>query len=165
MRFLKLAFISLIFFIIFLSGLSLFFPSHVRVSKAVEIQASKTEVFDQIANVENWKHWFPGALTAKVIFKNGKAIGVGAENHQQMELQQITDSSITALTKNTGFKDGESGWNFIGNTEQNQITVQWYMDFHLHWYPWEKFSSLLLEKRYGPLLENGLSNLKKYCEK
>jgi hypothetical protein len=39
------------------------------------------------------------------------------------------------------------------------------MDFRLRWYPWEKFSSLLLEKRYGPMLENGLDNLKKLMEK
>jgi hypothetical protein len=35
------------------------------------------------------------------------------------------------------------------------------MDFKLRWYPWEKFSSLLLEKRYGPVMEQGLAKLKK----
>jgi len=39
------------------------------------------------------------------------------------------------------------------------------MDFHLKWYPWEKFSSMLLENRYGPMMEQGLAKLKKVVEK
>jgi hypothetical protein len=38
------------------------------------------------------------------------------------------------------------------------------MDFHLRWYPWEKFASLLLEKSYGPRMEQGLATLKRLVE-
>jgi hypothetical protein len=38
------------------------------------------------------------------------------------------------------------------------------MDFHLRWYPWEKFGSLLLEKSYGTKMEMGLMSLKKLAE-
>jgi hypothetical protein len=38
------------------------------------------------------------------------------------------------------------------------------MDFHLRWYPWEKFASLLFEQSYGPKMEQGLGNIKKMVE-
>jgi hypothetical protein len=38
------------------------------------------------------------------------------------------------------------------------------MDFHLGWLPWNKFSGLLLEKRYGPRMEQGLTKLKSLLE-
>jgi hypothetical protein len=38
------------------------------------------------------------------------------------------------------------------------------MDFHLKWYPWKKFSSLFFENRYGVLMEQGLSHIKKITQ-
>jgi len=42
--------------------------------------------------------------------------------------------------------------------------VQWWMDFKLRWYPWEKFSSLFFENIYGAQMEKGLDNLKRLAE-
>ena len=64
-----------------------------------------------------------------------------------------------------------NGWVCITNpsaanyAEGDSLTLQWYMDFHLHWYPWEKFSSLMLEKQFGPDMESGLENLKSLLER
>jgi len=52
-------------------------------------------------------------------------------------------------------------FNILESGLPNTVTVQWYMDFHLGWLPWKKFSGLLLEKRYGPMMETGLDKLKK----
>ncbi len=165
MRIIKLGIISIIFFAFLITGFSLFFPSNIRISKAIDINASKDTVLLQISMADNWKYWFPGADSAELIIENGKVKGISTINKQQLIIQEITDSTVLAITKKAGFKDGESGWNFFPTSVPNTITVQWYMDFHLHWYPWEKFSSLLLEKRYGPMMEIGLSNLKKLIEK
>jgi hypothetical protein len=72
----------------------------------------------------------------------------------------VTDSAVLVQQKKAG-----SGWNVLDAGVPNTVTVQWYMDFHLRWYPWEKFSSLLLEKRYGPVMEKGLGNLRALLEK
>ena len=165
MRIIKLGIISIIFFALLITGFSLFFPSNIRISKAIDINASKDTVLLQISNVENWKHWFPGVDSAELIIENGKVKGISTINKQQLIINEITDSTVLAVTKTSGLKDGESGWIFFSSSVPNTITVQWYMDFHLHWYPWEKFSSLLLEKRYGPMMEIGLGNLKKLMEK
>lgn len=165
MRIIKLGLISIVFFAILITGFSLFFPSNVRISKAIDINASEDSIMMQISQIENWEKWFPGADSAELIIKNGKPEGIKTAAGQQLIISDHTDSTVLAITKNPGFKNGESGWNFFSTSIPNTITIQWYMDFHLHWYPWEKFSSLLLEKRYGPLLEIGLANLKKMMEK
>jgi hypothetical protein len=43
-------------------------------------------------------------------------------------------------------------------------TLQWRINFHLSWYPWEKMSSLFYEKNYGLMMEQGLLNIKKELE-
>ena len=165
MRIIKLGIISIVFFAVLITGFSLFFPSYIRISRAIDINGTRDSVLLQVSNVENWKNWFPGADSAELIIQDGVAKGITTKNSQQLILSAVSDSTILAITSNPGFKDGESGWNFLSTSIPDIITIQWYMDFHLHWYPWEKFSSLLLEKRYGPMLEIGLGNLKKLIEK
>ena len=58
----------------------------------------------------------------------------------------------------------KSGWKTISYPHTDSTTLQWYMDFHLRWYPWEKFRSLLFEPTYGPRMEKGLNNIKKLVE-
>jgi len=57
-----------------------------------------------------------------------------------------------------------TGWNILPDRDST-VTVQWYMDFTLRWYPWEKFSSILFEKQYGPQMEQGLARLKNLLER
>ena len=121
MRIIKLGIISVIVFFIVFTLISLFFPSHVRISKAADIQTTKS--------------------------------------------RQYIDSSIQAVWPKKDSGRSKSGWNVMKNGTPYGYTVQWYMDFHLRWYPWEKFSSLLFEKRYGPLMEKGLTGLKAMLEK
>jgi hypothetical protein len=165
MRIIKLGIISLVVFALLITGISLFFPSHVRISKAIDINANRDSVLSQLNNPENWKKWYPGADTAAYVIIEGKIKGVQTGYMQGLMITGATDSTITAANIGPGSKEGESGWNIFDAGVPNTVTLQWYMDFHLRWYPWEKFSSLLLEKRYGPMLEAGLDKLKKLLEK
>ncbi len=58
-----------------------------------------------------------------------------------------------------------TGWEIVPTIGSNSVTVQWYLDFHLRWYPWEKFTSFMFEKIYNPQLQQGLDNLKAFLEK
>jgi Polyketide cyclase / dehydrase and lipid transport len=161
----KLGFISLIVFFLIITGISLFIPSHIRISKATDINASKDSVVNQLNNPTNWKKWYPGADTAEFFMAEGKIQGILTGDLKGLIITNSTDSSVTTANAGTNSKKGESGWNIYDGRTPNTVTVQWYMDFHLHWYPWEKFSSLLLEKRYGAMMEQGLDKLKKLLEK
>ena len=58
-----------------------------------------------------------------------------------------------------------TGWLVAANPDAHSVTIQWYIDFHLRWYPWEKFSSFMFERVYHPQLQQGLDNLKRFLEK
>lgn len=118
----------------------------------------------QINDAVKWKKWFPGADSAEFLFIDGKIKGIETGDMKALMITRITDSTVLAENIGPGSKKGETGWNFISSGNPNSITVQWYMDFYLKWYPWEKFASLLLEKSYGPNMEQGLTNLKKLAE-
>lgn len=164
MRVIKLGIISLVFFAVFLTLLSLFFPSHIRISKAIDIKSEKDSVLRLLEDATNWKKWYPGADTASYVFIEGKIMGIETGKMQGLMITSITDSSVNAGNIGPGSKKGETGWNIYPGSLPNSVTVQWYRDFYLRWYPWEKFSGLLLENRYGPLMEQGLDNLKKLLE-
>lgn len=120
MRFIKLGLISLLAFSLLITGFSLFFPSRIRISKAIDINASKENVSRYIYDSITRRSWYP----------------------------------IDTATTLPGH------FNIIEPGLPNTVTVQWYMDFDLGWLPWKKFSGLLLEKRYGPMMEQGLERLK-----
>ncbi len=159
MQIIKLGLISLVAFALLITMFSLFIPSHIRISKAIDITAQKDSISNQISNTSNWKNWYPGADSLPI--EKGKEKEAGAF----IKVNTVTDSTVIANVPGMGPKETTSGWNFYSGTTPNTITVQWYMDFHLRWYPWEKFSGLLLENRYGPMMEQGLTNLKRYLEK
>lgn len=149
MKIIKLGIISLVFFALLITLLSLFFPSKIRISKAIDIHTDRKTVVEQIKDTAAWKNWYPGADSAQVL----------------PQITAITDSSVTAASILQDGRKGFTGWTVYEAAIPNTVTLQWYMDFKLRWYPWEKFSGLLFEKRYGPVMESGLEKLKSLLEK
>lgn len=160
MRLIKLAFISFVFFFLLITGISLFFPSHIRISKAVDIAKPRDSVIQLISNPAEWKKWYPGADTLAEYKADGLIKGIRMPGGKVLMVTSFTDSTVTAANSTFPGEKATMGWNLIGKGE-NETTVQWYMDFNLGWYPWEKFSGLLLEKRFGPHMEQGLAKLRK----
>ena len=119
----------------------------------------------QLGDATKWKSWYPGADTSAYYVVAGKINGIATGNNQALAIKEINDSAVLTMNVGANSKKGESGWNIYPGRIPNSFTVQWFMDFHLHWYPWEKFSSLLLEKRYGLMMEQGLEKLKILLEK
>lgn len=165
MGIIKLGLISIVFFVLLITGISLFFPSHIHISRVTTINAHKDSILTQLNNPVNWKKWYPGADSAEFIIKEGKIIGINTDNLQGLIIRTINDSSISTTNNGSNTKRGTSGWNLFKGGTSHTVTVQWFMDIYLHWYPWEKFSSLLFEKRYGPMMEQGLDRLKNQLEK
>jgi hypothetical protein len=171
-RIIKLGIISIIFFAFLITGISLFFPSHIRLSKAINISSTPAKVWEQVDNIRNWNDWNPlmSGTTGKKTSYIDTANGIW--NHVRIEQTDIYMISKSGNEHTAGMQSGNrrpviNGWVCIGNPRNasDSITVQWYMDFHLHWYPWEKFGSLTLEKNYGPAMEEGLARMKAMLER
>jgi hypothetical protein len=164
--YLKLMLLSILAFALLITFISFFFPSHVRISKAIDINADKDSVWMQLKEPGNWRNWFPqGRQFTPYIRENGTVEGIEWKKGEVFKIDSVDSNSIKASFGTKTARRGESGWNLFDANVPRTVTVQWYMDFHMRWYPWEKFSTLLLEKRYGPFMEKGLANLKAYLEK
>ncbi len=149
MRIIKLAIISFVVFFGLFTFISLMFPSQVRLSKAINIHAQKSAVLAPISNTSRWVEWHPGFQpTAKV---------------PVITPVLLTDSLIV-MNLNSGGKTMVNGWQVYVHNGSDSVTLQWYMDFKLQWYPWQKFGSLFFENTYGVMMQNGLQNLKTLTE-
>jgi Polyketide cyclase / dehydrase and lipid transport len=168
-RILKLGFISFIFLFLLITIISLFIPAHVRISRAINVHALPKEVLVQKSDFKNWLNWYPDLKklpAGQIQFLNSSDGVVTKMNLKTTEvvLKKVADKEVITELKQPGKEPVLSGWNIIEYAAKDSITLQWYMDFKLNWYPWEKFASIMFEKSYGEKMETGLSNLKKYLE-
>jgi hypothetical protein len=162
LKILKLIIGSFIALVGIITIISLFIPSHVQISKAVEVMTEKDSVIQQLADPLQWHHWYPAEDSIKVFYVEGKPKGI-IVNDFKLEITGVFTNAVAAKYSSLEkTKEMQTTWKLV--PAQTSVAVEWSMDFHFRWYPWEKFSSLLLEKRYGPVMEKGLNNLKTYLE-
>jgi hypothetical protein len=167
MRVIKLAILSFIFLFLLVTTISLFIPSHVRISRARDINSTKQEVMSFIADPLKWKEWYPGADSLGILYIEGKPKGILLDSSglTGLSIFNINDSVvIVGEVGNAATQRMEMGWKVLSGGNENNVVAQWYMDFKLRWYPWEKFKSLFFENIYGAHLERGLANLKELSE-
>ena len=165
MKVIKLALISFIFLFTVVWLISLLIPSRVRISRAVNMYANRDSVMAGIKDPSRWKTWYPGLDSAKPLLVDGKLKGmiVDEKSRGQMvylSLDSIKPDEVTVRFVGNNMKPVINTWTTISYSYSDSLTLQWYMDFNLRWYPWEKFASLLLDKSYGPQMEKGLTKLK-----
>ena len=165
MRILKLGLISFLMFFLLITVISLFIPSNVRISKAINVASSNDSIWQQITDFNNWEKWNPfvsdTSIKTKTISSDNNEMQIDGTTVRWRERKE--NIAIADMTTQ-GHRAIESVWNTINYSSSDSITIQWYLNFKLRWYPWEKFSSLMLEKSYGPALEKGLTNLKRELE-
>lgn len=153
MRILKLAIISFVLFFLLFTAISLLFPSHIRISRAINIGAPKESILKQVTDTQSWYQWHPAYE------RNQTSVA-----RPTVQFVQKTDSLIVAELIKTGKKKLLNGWQVYQHKGTDSITLQWYIDFHLRWYPWQKFGSLFYENTYGAMMQDGLLKLKTQTE-
>lgn len=162
MRLIKLGIISfvVIFLVIFL--LSLLIPSTVRVSRAINIDAPVDSVMAQVKDIRNWKGW--NEMLNNPDYKDVSYTENGFHSDQvQIKIRSAKADSVLTDWHQLSGRDIHSGFACFN---MNGVTVlQWYFDFKLRWYPWEKIGSIIFDKQLGPPMEKSLGNLKTMVEK
>jgi len=167
MRVIKLAILSFIFLFLLVTTISLFIPSHIRISRATDINSTKQDVMNFISNPLKWKEWYPGADSLGILYVEGKPKGILLDSSSLLGLSIFNiNDSVVAVSEvgKTATQRMEMGWKVLSGENENNVVTQWYMDFKLRWYPWEKFKSLFFENIYGAHMEHGLANLKELSE-
>ncbi|TMI75597.1 MAG: SRPBCC family protein [Bacteroidetes bacterium] len=169
MRLIRFALLSIIILFLVVTAISLFIPSHIQISRIVSIKAEKDPVIGYIKDPAKWKEWYPGLDTTKLYYENGIAKGVILNNRDSahpvyLHITKQTDGEVVAEMVPRRMRPVTNGWKLVSYPTNDSLALQWYMDFHLRWYPWEKFSSLLFEGSNGPRMQQGLNNLKNLVE-
>ena len=156
MRVIKLALISFIVFFLLLTVISLFIPSSIRISKATNVYATPEQALNFIKDTSRWNDWQP-LYQQLVAQQRTDRFDISLLNH--------SDSSVQFQTTYKGQAPILNGFQVYRFPSTDSLTVQWYMDFKLPWYPWQKFGSLFYENTYGQMMQNGLIQFKETIEK
>ncbi len=170
MRFAKAFLVGVTGLFIFITLLSLLITSRPKVSRTVFVNTgSKEKLMAQVGDFANWKNWHPVFKpgSAKVSFGKTTA-GVGG-NCEIVYNNKATKLAITKVDSNAiSFNIKQDGENDISNqifiTSMQQTRVDWVATTHLHWYPWEKFYAIFIDKLTGPGYETALNGLKQFAE-
>jgi len=145
----KLFIISVIFLFIAVTAVSLLIPSHITISKAINIHGEKESIFSLIRDRNQWNKWHPA-------FKSNSPVQAFDSIH--IVSQTENDSEIVMSLQQADKDAVVNGWKIYNSPDS--LTLQWYMKFNLKWYPWKKLGSLFYENTYGVMMQEGLENLK-----
>lgn len=168
MRIIKLGIISIIFFFLLITAFSLFIPSRVRVSRALNTGVASDSVFSIfVKDLSQWEFWYPGfdTLPFKAIAEVNAKITEAVIGNTTVSLVPLGDSIVEVKFSEGNNRQVVQAFQRVLHPISDSVTIHWYMDFRLRWYPWEKFSGLMFEKRYGPRMEQGLLMLRQLSGK
>lgn len=160
MRIVKLIIISVIVLFLILTAFAFLLPSQIRISRATDITVAAQFIRPQLQNLKEWENW--NEYIKALPKKNSTSDSISSK-----ELSVILSNSGKELIKTTWRQ--QNGKTFPGIfrlVEHGSVTtVQWYFEFKINWYPWEKFGSIIYDKQLGPYMEKSLNNLKRLLEK
>jgi hypothetical protein len=161
MKLIKLAGISIVLLFLLVTGISLLMPSTVLVSRAINVAAPKDSILSYVNNVQQWTNWIEGMKNPEVkIYDSIYADLAGTI----VNITKITDSGIISTWRSKNGNEQTATFHLITAPTQNLTIVQWQFEQKLHWYPWEKFGSIMNDKILGTMMEKNLNNLKLMVE-
>ncbi len=173
MRYLKAVLIGATGLFVFITLLSLLITSHPKVSRTVVINgATPGMVYEQVADLKNWKNWHPlfASDSAGIVFgaiKKGPNASCDITYNNKtthLEIEKADSTGISFLLLSKGENSISNTINLEGLSASAQTKADWVATTHLHWYPWEKFYAIFIDKLTGPGYEASLNGLKVYFE-
>ncbi|HMH24245.1 MAG TPA: SRPBCC family protein [Puia sp.] len=168
MHVIKAGLICALLFFLVLTGISLLFPSHQRVSRAINIAAPAAKTYAVLGDLRTWDDWnsfIKGTpLTGRSFSSPSSGAGASLRSDQlNITILASTPDSVRIDWDQTRGKRFTGGFNIM-QLSQDSLTVQWWFDFQFRWYPWEKFGSLVYDHKLGPVMEESLAGLKRFLE-
>lgn len=162
MRVIKLGAISLVVFAVIVYLFSLLIPSHVRISRAMSIGKPKKDISVYISDMRSWSDWNHMIIAQD---SNSGTFEKQRYSSQNLKVDLVSanyDSVITSW-RHKNSQAINSGFYLVQSLSDTTV-AQWYFDFHLKWYPWEKFGSIIFDQQLGPAMERSLLDLKEAIE-
>jgi len=154
--------------------LSLLIPSKVKVSRATVINNTTLDkLYQQTADLKNWKNWHPMFKKEVAVISFGNvSVGNNAacdvvynNKTTHLAITSADTSSVKFILQSPGENDIENEISFTPVRSAEEIRVEWKALTRVHWYPWEKFYAIFIDKISGPGYEDALNGLKNFIEK
>lgn len=168
MRILKLIVSSFIILFLVTTAIGLMFPSTVKVSRAVNINAPYDSVYTYLNDVKYWKLWMEGADTATIVFLSAKTAGPGTVakigSGGDVTLIRSTVDSIYSSWKVSEDNIQQAVFTVIKDAPGKVTTAQWSFEQQVGWLPWKRFGTMANDKILGPIMEQSLDKLKRVLE-
>ena len=170
MRFVKAFLMGVSGLFIIVTLFSLLIPSRVQVVRTVLINSTtSSKVAGQLNEFNQWKNWHPIFTVDSAVISETDNAAVYKILHRGKELfitKQFSDSAaVKFLLQSKGENELSNEIHFITLPAQDVVQVSWVATTHLHWYPWEKFYAIFIDKLTGSGYEQALNGLKNYLEK
>jgi len=168
MRFVKFFVLAILTLFLMLTGLSLLFPSHLRVSRVINIAAPRARVAAVIGDLRTWDEWnmfiHNTPLTNKRFSTPSKGKGATLSSDQWTIRETAADTDGIALQWDLkGGKKYLGGFDLL-SVNPDSLTVQWWFNLDFRWYPWEKLGVFVYDRKLGPVMEESLDSLKQFVE-
>jgi len=177
MRLIKMFVLGLAGLFLVVSAIGLLIPNSVKISRAVQVDASSDIVLLALKDVKQWNEWLPwivadsGAIVqfSAVTNEPGSFIkwqGMDEKNAGKITITATDAQTIYVLHSLKGMNEAKGVFRVVsGGQSSRQSEVQWLMDYKLKWYPWERFLGIFMDQMLGPVLDQGLQNFKNSIEK
>jgi len=169
MRLIKFAFLGLVALFLVLTVLSLLLPSDIRVSRVVNVAASRRqEVYTAVSDLRAWRKWNDFVFQSSVtnIRYSSPSVGAGAflqSDQLRIEEKKVDTAGVLLNWDMVNGKQFAGGFEFL-SPNQDSLTVQWWFEFHFRWYPWEKLGIFVYDRKLGPVMEESLGSLRRFVE-
>jgi hypothetical protein len=171
MRYIKMMLTGLLGLAILATVIGLLMPSSVKISRGVILETDSAQVEQLLLDADRWNEWMPWVYQSEGLLVQKK--GVNRESGFEFNWQALDGKNtgrITYIGRTPGilsfkyeFKDmnkAEGGFR-IRKIAEGRTELQWFLEYPLRWYPWERFYGIFVDSMIGSVLETGLQNFLK----
>jgi hypothetical protein len=172
MRYIKMFLTGLTGLSLLATLMGLMMPSSVKITRGVIVNADSTSVDHILLNIDHWNQWMPwiepsGDLIVQQLGERGQAgsalkwKSLDGQREGVIAFKGREPGTLLLSYDFKGMNKSEGGFR-IRNLSEGRTELQWYMEYPLKWYPWERFYGIFLDSMIGSVLESGLQKLVKY---
>ena len=157
-------------------GIGFLLPGTTHIERKIDISTSAPAVYNQINELKNWMNWSPWAKldpNCKWVYSEPTTSGTGAY-YTWVGNDKVGEGKMTILEAKPNEKlhckmefkgQGDAIADFILTAKDSTATkVVWTFDTEHGLNPMARWFGLAMNSFLGPDYENGLANLKAYCE-
>lgn len=142
---------SVLVIIVFL--FSLFFSSTAKMQRAGVINAPASVVLQQLSDTTNWNKWYPWPLGSGS--QHGALVFEGIEQDSLLRYSIVTPDASHPIKGSFYLQPLNNG---------TATAINWSIERHVGLLPWWKIRGVMMDRIYGPSMEDGLTSLKKLSE-